>query len=158
VQLQNYKVNNAGDQKNSNHLGRSWIQQPLSMQVNEDSNSGDESKPDYITVDDVITLAQELLSRLNQLGGYRYPLDVRRGRKEVVNMVGQKDKSKTLKAGSKTYFFDVKETQQGKPYLVLTESRFKGNGEDRERRTIIVFQENVQEFADAVSGMAKKMG
>ena len=128
------------------------------MQVNEDSNSGDESKPDYITVDDVITLAQELLSRLNQLGGYRYPLDVRRGRKEVVNMVGQKDKSKTLKAGSKTYFFDVKETQQGKPYLVLTESRFKGNGEDRERRTIIVFQENVQEFADAVSGMAKKMG
>ena len=128
------------------------------MQVNEDSNSGDESKPDYITVDDVITLAQELLSRLNQLGGYRYPLDVRRGRKEVVNMVGQKDKSKTLKAGSKTYFFDVKETQQGKPYLVLTESRFKGNGEDRERRTIIVFQENVQEFADAISGMAKKMG
>ena len=128
------------------------------MQVNEGSNSGDESKPDYITIDDVITLAQELLSRLNQLGGYRYPLDVRKGRKEVVNMVGQKDKSKTLKAGSKTYFFDVKETQQGKPYLVLTESRFKGNGEDRERRTIIVFQENMQEFADAVSGMAKKIG
>ena len=128
------------------------------MQENKDSNSGDESKRGYITIDDVIMLAQELLSRLNQLGGYRYPLDVRKGRKEVVNMVGQKDKSKTLKAGSKTYFFDVKETQQGKPYLVLTESRFKGNGEDRERRTIIVFQENVQEFADAVSGMAKKMG
>ena len=158
MQLQNYKVNNAEDQKNSNHLGRSWIQQPLSMQVNGESNSGDESKPEYITIDDVITLAQELLSRLNQLGGYRYPLDVRKGRKEVVNMVGQKDKSKTMKAGSKTYFFDVKETQQGKPYLVITESHYKGNGEDRERRTIIVFQENVQEFAEEVSGMANKMG
>ena len=118
------------------------------------------SKPDsqITTIDDVIKMAQELLANLNQLGEYKHPLDVRRGQKEVVNMVGQKDKSKTLKAGSKTYFFDVKETQQGKPYLVLTESRFKGNGEDRERRTIIVFQENVQEFADAISGMAKKMG
>ncbi|NMC62279.1 MAG: PUR family DNA/RNA-binding protein, partial [SAR324 cluster bacterium] len=32
-------------------------------------------------------------------------------------MINQ-DNSQTIKAGSITYFFDVKETRQGKPYLV----------------------------------------
>ena len=36
--------------------------------------------------------------------------------------------NKTVKAGSTTYFFDIKETKGGKLYLVITESRFKGRG------------------------------
>ena len=124
------------------------------MHEKEDSKSVDEPETGYTTIDDVITLAQELLSRLNQLGEYRYPLDVRKGRRrEVVNMVGQKDKSKTLKAGSKTYFFDVKETKDGKPFLVITESRFKGEGKERERSSIAVFPEYAQDFLQALQEM-----
>ena len=74
-------------------------------------------------------------------------------------MTDQNDRSKTVKAGSKTYFFDIKETKDGsKSYLLITESRFKGEGEDRERQTIMVFPENVEEFVDAVSVMASKLG
>jgi hypothetical protein len=40
---------------------------------------------------------------------------------------------------------------------MITESRFKGEGEERERSTIIVFQENAQEFAEAVSQMSEKL-
>ena len=69
----------------------------------------------------------------------------------------QKIESRTVKAGSKTYFLDVKETKDGKPYLVITESRFKGDSNERERRTIIVFQENAKEFAEAVSEMTDKL-
>ena len=65
-------------------------------------------------------------------------------------MVERQQNSKTVKAGSKTYFFDIKETKEGKPYLLITESRFKGEGEERERSSIIVFQENAQEFTEAV--------
>jgi len=53
-------------------------------------------------------------------------------------MADQND-SKTVKAGSKTYFFDLKETKEGQPYLTITESRFMGEGQDRERVSIVVF-------------------
>ena len=117
------------------------------------------SKPDsqITTIDDVIQLAQELLTHLNQLGEYKHPLDVRRGRKEVGDIVNKSERSKTLKTSSKTYFFDIKDTREGKPYLVITESRFKGKGEDQERQSIIVFQENAQDFAEAVSEMVTKL-
>ncbi len=48
-------------------------------------------------------------------------------------------KSEMLKTGSKTYFFDVKETREGKPYLIITESRLKGEGEKPERTSIMIF-------------------
>lgn len=117
------------------------------------------SKPDsqITTIDDIIQLAQELLTHLNQLGEYKHPLDVRRGRKEVGEIVNKSERSKTLKTSSKTYFFDIKDTREGKPYLVITESRFKGKGEDQERQSIIVFQENAQDFAEAVSEMVTKL-
>ena len=72
-------------------------------------------------------------------------------------MTDQNDHSMTVKAGSKTYFLDVKETRGGKSYLTITESRFKGEGTDRERNTIVVFPETVREFAEAVSKMAAKL-
>ena len=72
-------------------------------------------------------------------------------------MVERNEDSMTVKAGSKTYFFDIKQTKEGKPYLVITESRFKGEGKDRERNSIVVFQENAQEFAETVSEVTEKL-
>ena len=135
--------------------GKYWIQQLELMQNERDSNSGNNPpKERFTTIDDLIQLAQDLFDGLNKLGKYKYPLDVRKG---VVNMTKRKERSKTIKAGSKTYFFDIKETREGKPYLVITESRFKGEGEDRERKNIIIFQENAEEFSDAVSEMTSKL-
>ena len=59
--------------------------------------------------------------------------------------------SMTIKATGRTYFLDLKETKDGNPFLVITESRSKGEGSERERSSIVIFQENAQEFAEAVS-------
>ena len=134
------------------------MQPSLLRQGKKEPNSGSDINPAYTTIDDVIRLANELLVHLSKLGEYKHPLDVRRGRKEVFKMVERDENSQTLKAGSKTYFFDVKETKDGKPYLVITESRFKGEGDERERSAIVVFQENAQEFAEAISQISKKLG
>lgn len=123
--------------------------------------SNSENEPGYkpiITIDDLTQQAEELASGLRRLSGYKHPLGIRRGTsikgKGVSDMA---DESKTVKAGARTYFFDLKETKKGKPYLVITESRFKGEGEDRERNTIVVFPENAEEFVEVVSTMAAKL-
>ena len=61
--------------------------------------------------------------------------------------------SQIVKAGAKTYFMDLKETRDGKPYLVITESRFKGEDKERERTSIAVFQEHVYGFLQALQEM-----
>ena len=66
--------------------------------------------------------------------------------------------SKTVKAGSSTYFFDLKNTKDGKPYLVVTQSRFKGEGSERLRASLIVFPENVREFLQALQEMVQSIG
>ena len=109
---------------------------------------------EFTTIDDAIGLAEELLSSLNKLGEYKHPLDVRRG---VGKVVDKDERSKILKAGAKTYFFDIKETKDKKPFLLITESRFKGEGDERERSSILVFQQNVQDFAQAISDLAEKI-
>lgn len=58
--------------------------------------------------------------------------------------------SKTVKAGSTTYFFDIKKTKGGKPFLVITESRFRGEGSERQRSSIAVFPEQIKEFISAI--------
>lgn len=68
-------------------------------------------------------------------------------------------KSKTIRAGAKTYFLDVKETPTEKtPYLAITESLFKGEGEERHRSTITVFPEQIDEFLDALKELAQQLG
>ena len=68
------------------------------------------------------------------------------------------NESKTVKAGSKTYFFDLKETKEGQPYLVITESRFMGEGKDRERSSVMVFSDHAQDFLEATQEMIEKLG
>ena len=109
---------------------------------------------EFTTIDDAIEKAQELAGILNKLGERRHPLDIRKG---VGNMTDKSEGSKTIKAGAKTYFFDIRETKDKKPFLVITESQFKGDGKERERKSIIVFQENAEEFSRTVYEMLKKI-
>ena len=72
-------------------------------------------------------------------------------------MKERQQNSETIKAGAITYFFDIKETKDGKPYLLITESRFKGEKEERERKTIFVFPEQAAEFSKTVAEMSAKI-
>ena len=71
--------------------------------------------------------------------------------------VAKNKDSRTIRSGGRTLFLDVEKTKEGKPYLRITESRFKGEGKERERSSIFVFPEDVEEFAQAVSEMRKKL-
>ena len=66
-------------------------------------------------------------------------------------------KGEMLKASTKTYFFDIKETRESKPFLVITESRLRGEGQKAQRSSIMIFEENIEEFAALVSQMAEKI-
>ena len=70
-----------------------------------------------------------------------------------------KNESKLIKAGSRTYFFDIKEAKNGKKYLVLTESRLIGDKDKKEhqRSNIIIFPEQAKEFAEVVKEMTAKL-
>lgn len=62
--------------------------------------------------------------------------------------------SKMLKAGGgKTFFFDVKKAKDEKKYLTITESRFVGEGKERQRQSLIIFPEQIDEFIKIVSKM-----
>ena len=86
---------------------------------------------------------------LGRLGEYKHPLSVRKG----VMRVSEAEESKIVKAGSRTYFLDRKLSKDGRPFLVITESRFKGEGEDRERTSIVVFPDHAAAFGEAISEM-----
>ena len=66
--------------------------------------------------------------------------------------------SKIIKAGSTTYFFDIKTTKGGKQFLVITESRFKGEGSERQRSSIVVFPEQIKEFTSSFQDIANTLG
>ncbi len=63
-------------------------------------------------------------------------------------------KTSVLKAGAKTFFFDVNVASNDKRYLKITESRFSGEGKDRVRNSVVVFPEQIQEFAQNLKEMA----
>ncbi len=52
--------------------------------------------------------------------------------------------TESVSAGSRTYFFDVKESQDGSKYLVISESR--NTGSNFEHGRIMIFEENFQAF------------
>ena len=65
--------------------------------------------------------------------------------------------SPTIRAGSNTYFFDLKETDEGKTFLVITQSRFKGEEKGHERASLVVFPESSQEFLEAAQEMLSRL-
>ena len=52
--------------------------------------------------------------------------------------------SEKVSAGSRTYFFNIKETSKGDKYLVINES--KKSGETFEHHRIMVFEEDLAAF------------
>ncbi|MDL1913503.1 MAG: DUF3276 family protein [Bergeyella sp.] len=59
--------------------------------------------------------------------------------------------TKILKAGRRTYFFDVRETKAGDYYLTITESKknFSQNGEASfEKHKIYLYKEDFKSFQD----------
>lgn len=126
---------------------------------------GDLKSVPFTTIDDCLQLTEQLRARLKLLGQYRHPLAVRKGvssRKGVKDMSmelsGKGDRDSVwLRAGSRTYFVDIDQTTDGKPYLRISESRFKGEGNERERNSIVIFPEKVREFAKVVGEQAAKL-
>jgi hypothetical protein len=87
-----------------------------------------------------------------------YPFAVRKGVKKMPReqepMKTAKKEGVSLKAGATTFFFDVRETKQGSPYLSITESRGKGENQGFKRTTINVFPDQVEEFAKIIYRIA----
>ena len=67
------------------------------------------------------------------------------------------DNSRTVRAGSNTYFFDLKETDDGKLFLVITQSRFKGEGKGHDRTSLAIFPETSQEFLQTAQDMLSRL-
>lgn len=62
--------------------------------------------------------------------------------------------AKSIRAGKRTYFFDVKETRQGEYYLTLTESKRRFNGDDGkffyEKHKIFLYKEDFEKFSNGL--------
>jgi len=52
----------------------------------------------------------------------------------------------------KSYYLDLKESKKGSNYLVITQSR-KVDKEQQERTSLILFEQELQQFAEAFSKM-----
>ena len=141
---------NTGERRESTSPGRRYSTRQLEFMPN-NRGSRSRSNPDrqpFPTIDDAREKVQEAATILDKLSYYKHPLAVRKGsaRKEVVNV----PESGQMKGSGRTYFFDFKETKEGKTYLVITESR-KANGDKFQRSSIMVFPEDADEFAEQVS-------
>ncbi len=63
--------------------------------------------------------------------------------------------SEKVAAGTRTYFFDVKETTDGTKYLSISETRLQQD-DTRTRGRIMVFEENIIAFRDALVRAANR--
>ncbi len=62
--------------------------------------------------------------------------------------------SKVVRAGKRTYFFDVKRTRRNENYLTITESkkRFLNNGDFHfEKHKIFLYKEDFEKFAEGLA-------
>lgn len=58
--------------------------------------------------------------------------------------------SEIIKGNARTYFFDIKKASNGKPYLLLTESKKNKEG-GYEKARIIIFQDDMLAFVEMVN-------
>ena len=76
---------------------------------------------------------------------------------EAKKQIQNTKSTQTLKAGKRTYFFDVKEATNGNNYLKITESTFVKEGEPRRRNTFILFKDDVKEFSKIVKALESEL-
>ncbi len=64
--------------------------------------------------------------------------------------------SERVKAGKRTYFFDVKTTRGNDYYLVITESKKQSDGDESYflRHKIFVYKEDLKRFAQSLQSTA----
>ena len=64
--------------------------------------------------------------------------------------------SKAVRAGKRTYFFDVKSTKGDEKYITITESKRRfSNDQDRffyEKHKIFLYKEDFEKFSNALKG------
>lgn len=62
--------------------------------------------------------------------------------------------SERVRAGKRTYFFDVKSTRSNDYYLTITESkrRYKDDGYFYEKHKIFLYKEDFDKFSEALEG------
>jgi len=158
MQLRRYNADFVSRREDSYRSGRRSTQQLELMQKDEASKSGSNAElGNFQTIDDLWRKAEDLSAGLKRLSLSKHPLAIRRGvRRGVRGEVRDNEKSIQIKAAGRTYFLDIESTREGKSYLRITESR-KGQDEKWERSSIIVFPEDGDEFASAVSQMTSKL-
>jgi len=65
--------------------------------------------------------------------------------------------SSIMKAGKRTYFFDVKSTKSGEKYLTITESKKKFDNETGkffyEKHKIFLYKEDFEKFTKTLGGV-----
>jgi len=127
--------------------------QIMMQEIQPSRQAGENNRQSFITIDDLTRLARELQIGLCKLGEYKHPLGVRKGAIKLKN----ERESTTIKSIGRMYFLDLKVTKDGNPYLVITESRSKKEGEGRERSSVVIFQENAKEFGEAIARMLSKI-
>lgn len=112
-------------------------------------------EPDrFPTIDDAFTHIEESYHMLKQLKGLKHPLGIRRGvEKATQSSTKSTATSRTLKAQGKRFFFDLKQTEEGKAYLVITESRMKDKAGKRYRASVAVFPDDAAAFGEAIQEM-----
>jgi len=64
--------------------------------------------------------------------------------------------SQTVRAGKRTYFFDVKATRANEKYLIITESKRRFNNDQGkffyEKHKIFLYKEDFEKFLSGLSG------
>ena len=68
--------------------------------------------------------------------------------------------SKSVRAGKRTYFFDVKSTRSGDHYLTITESKKKFDQEGNfhfEKHKVFLYKEDFDKFKDGLDEVVDKV-
>ena len=69
--------------------------------------------------------------------------------------------SKVLRAGRRTYFFDVKATKSDDYYLTITESKRKFNGDNQkfsyEKHKLFLYKEDLEKFSEGLKEAVEKI-
>ena len=64
--------------------------------------------------------------------------------------------STMVRAGKTTYFIDVRESKNGRKFIAIAETRL-GDGEKKERSTVRVFGETIEQFRQAINEAAASL-
>lgn len=91
--------------------------------------------------------SQSLLLGFLQFCSEDFRCDMRKG-KHAMSTAKKELFSERVRAGSRTYFFDVKEAATGAKYLVINES--KKVGESHEHNRIMIFEEDILSFNEGL--------